>query len=55
MYTIGIESGQFSPEAVKQISNETNGQYYAAASPGALSDVYNSIAQDLRRTWLPST
>jgi tight adherence protein B len=52
VYTIGIESGQFSPEAVKQISDDTNGQYYAAASPGALSDVYNSIAQDLRRTWL---
>jgi tight adherence protein B len=52
VYTIGIESGQFSPEALKQIANDTNGQYYAAVSPEALTEVYNSIAQDLRRTWL---
>ncbi len=51
VYAIGIEGNQFSPDAVKQIASETNGQYYAAASPQVLSDVYNSIAQDLRRTW----
>jgi tight adherence protein B len=51
VYTIGIESGQFSPEAVKQIAADTHGQYYAAASPSVLADVYNSIAQDLQRTW----
>jgi tight adherence protein B len=51
VYTIGIESSQFSPDAVKQIAAETHGQYYAAASASALSDVYNSIAQDLQRTW----
>jgi tight adherence protein B len=51
VYTIGIESGRFSPDAVKQIASGTQGQYYAAASPSVLSNVYNSIAQDLRRTW----
>jgi tight adherence protein B len=51
VYTIGIESGQFNPNALKQISQETNGQYYGAASPGVLADIYNSIAQDLQRTW----
>jgi len=51
VYAIGIEGPQFSPEAVKQIAAETNGQYYGAASAAALSGVYDSIAQDLRRTW----
>jgi tight adherence protein B len=51
VYAIGIEGGQFSPDQLKQIVSETNGQYYGAASPAVLSDVYNSIAQDLRRTW----
>jgi tight adherence protein B len=51
VYAIGIEGGQFSPDQLKQIVSETNGQYYGAASPAVLSDVYNSIAEDLRRTW----
>jgi tight adherence protein B len=51
VYAIGIEGNQFSPDAVKQIASDTNGQYYAAASPQVLAEVYNSIAQDLRRTW----
>ena len=36
VYAIGIEGPQFSPEAVKQIAAETNGQYYGAASAAAL-------------------
>lgn len=52
VYVIGIESGQFSGADVKKISGATNGQYYSAASPEVLSEVYNSIAEDLRRTWL---
>jgi tight adherence protein B len=51
VYAIGIEGNQFSPDAVKQIAADTHGQYYAAASPQVLAEVYNSIAQDLRRTW----
>ena len=51
VYAIGIEGNQFSPDAVRQMASETNGQYYAAASPEVLAEVYNSIAQDLRRTW----
>ena len=52
VYAIGIEGPQFSPDAVREITAATSGQYYGAASTAALSDVYNSIAQDLRRTWL---
>jgi tight adherence protein B len=51
VYAIGIEGNQFSPDAVKQIAADTSGQYYSAASPEVLAEVYNSIAQDLRRTW----
>ena len=51
VYAIGIEGNQFSPDALKQIAADTHGQYYAAASPQVLAEVYNSIAQDLRRTW----
>jgi len=51
VYAIGIEGNQFSPDAVKQIASDTNGQYYGAASSQVLAEVYNSIAQDLRRTW----
>jgi tight adherence protein B len=51
VYAIGIEGAQFSPAELKQIVSQTHGQYYGAASPAVLSDVYNSIAQDLRRTW----
>jgi tight adherence protein B len=52
IYVIGIEGPQFTPDAVRQIAADTSGQYYGAASTAALNDVYNSIGQDLRRTWL---
>jgi tight adherence protein B len=51
VYAIGIEGNQFSPDALQQIASDTNGQYYTAASPQVLAEVYNSIAQDLRQTW----
>jgi tight adherence protein B len=51
VYAIGIEGDQFSPDQLKQIVSVTHGQYYGAASAAVLSDVYNSIAEDLRRTW----
>jgi tight adherence protein B len=51
VYVIGIEGNQFSPDALQQIASDTNGQYYTAASPQVLAEVYNSIAQDLRQTW----
>jgi tight adherence protein B len=51
VYTIGIESGSFSVEPLKRLADATHGAYYGAASTQALTDVYNSIAEDLRRTW----
>jgi tight adherence protein B len=51
VYAIGIEGGQFSANPLERIAAETKGAYYGAASAAALSDVYDSIADDLRRTW----
>jgi tight adherence protein B len=51
VYAIGIEGSSFKPEALRQLAEETNGNYYGAATTAALSDVYSSIAADLRRTW----
>jgi tight adherence protein B len=51
VYTIGIESGQFSPEPLKRLADATHGAYYGAATSEALTDVYTSITEELRRTW----
>jgi tight adherence protein B len=51
VYAIGIEGNDFNPEPLKSLAAATNGNYYAAATTAALSDVYSSIAADLRRTW----
>jgi tight adherence protein B len=51
VYAIGIESRAFSPEPLQRLADATSGNYYGTASTEALADVYNSIAEDLRRTW----
>jgi tight adherence protein B len=51
VYAIGIEASDFNPEPLRRLSEATNGSYYGAATSAALSDVYSSIAEDLRRTW----
>ncbi len=51
VYVVGIESARFTPEPLQQLAGETGGSYYAAASAEALNGVYQSIAEELRRTW----
>lgn len=51
VYPIAIEGPQFAPEPLRKIARETSGTYYGAASSAALEGVYNSIAEELRRTW----
>jgi tight adherence protein B len=51
VYAIGIEGRDFEPEPLQRLADATNGHYYAAASSDALFSVYNSIAEDLERTW----
>ena len=51
VYAIGIEGNDFQPEPLQRLADATNGAYYGAASSDALFEVYNSIAEELQRTW----
>jgi tight adherence protein B len=51
VYVVGIESTRFNPQPLERLADATHGEYYAAASPAVLTKVYNSLAEDLRRTW----
>jgi tight adherence protein B len=51
VYPIGIESADFSPNALKKLASATGGTYYAAASSSALRDIYSSISREFQRTW----
>jgi tight adherence protein B len=51
VYVVGIESSLFNPEPLQQLAEETGGNYYPAASSEALGGVYESIAEELSRTW----
>ncbi len=51
VYVVGIESQAFNPRPLQRIAEETGGNYYGAADTAALTEVYNSIAEELSRTW----
>jgi tight adherence protein B len=51
VYAIGIEGNDFEPTPLQRLADATNGAYYGAASTDALFAVYNSIAEELERTW----
>jgi tight adherence protein B len=51
VYPIGIESKQFSPDALARLARETGGSYHSASSTSSLGNVYAAIAQELDRTW----
>jgi len=51
VYTIAIESPQFSPEPLRALSKETGGAYRGASSSSALGREYAAVADELRRTW----
>jgi tight adherence protein B len=51
VYPIAIESGRFNPEPLRRLATETGGTYYGADSSDALTGVYASIGEELRRTW----
>jgi tight adherence protein B len=51
VYAIGIVGSGFSPEPLKQIADETGGNYYGTTSTEALTGVYQSLAEELGRTW----
>jgi tight adherence protein B len=51
VYVIAIESPKFTPAPLKTLAAETGGSYYGAASSDALASIYQSIGEELRRTW----
>jgi tight adherence protein B len=51
VYTIAIESPQFSPAPLQSLSRETGGAYRGASSSAALGRQYAAVADELRRTW----
>src|SRR5205085_10208200 len=51
VYTIGIEGSQFTPDALSEIARSTGGIYRGATTTAALSQIYQAIARELRRTW----
>jgi tight adherence protein B len=51
VYVIGIESEKFQPAPLQRLAAETGGNYYSAVDSSALTAVYASIAEELRRTW----
>ena len=51
VYAIGIEGKGFDPAALQNLAAATKGTYYAAASTDELLGTYDSITQDLQRTW----
>jgi tight adherence protein B len=51
IYVVAIESQRFTPEPLRELADRTGGSYYGAASSEALAGVYQSIAEELRRTW----
>jgi tight adherence protein B len=51
VYAIGIAGSGFSPEPIKQIADETGGNFYGTTSTEALTGVYQSLAEELGRTW----
>lgn len=51
VYVVAIESDQFTPDLLRKLAADTGGRYYGAASSEALSSIYASIAEELKRTW----
>ncbi len=51
VYTIGIESRDFTPAPLRQLASATGGRFVEATSTSELTAIYHSIAQTLTRTW----
>jgi tight adherence protein B len=51
VYTLAIESPQFSPQPLQSLSKETGGAYRGASSSAGLGRQYAAVAAELRRTW----
>ena len=51
VYPVGIESISFSPAPLERLASSTGGTYHGARSSAALTSIYATISNELRRTW----
>jgi tight adherence protein B len=51
VYAIALESPQFSPAPLHELTGKTGGAYRGTSSSAGLLSAYASIAGELRRTW----
>ena len=52
VYTVGIESPDFTPDDLQKIADETGGTYAAATSPEALTKIYDELGFQLGNEYL---
>lgn len=51
VYTVGIESRDFTPGPLRKLASATGGRFVEATSTTELTAIYQSIAKALARTW----
>jgi len=51
VYPIGVGTSAATQKPLQDMARQTGGAYHGAATTGALTSVYSSIASELRRTW----
>ena len=52
VYTVGIESPDFTPDDLQELADKTGGTYAAATSPEALTKIYNDLGFQLGNEYL---
>ena len=52
VYTVGIESPDFTPDDLQQLADKTGGTYAAATSPEALTKIYDELGFQLGNEYL---
>ncbi len=52
MFTVGIQSPDFTPDDLEKIADETGGTYAAATSPDALTKIYDELGFQLANEYL---
>ncbi len=52
VFTVGIESSDFTAEGLQNLADKTGGTYAAATSPESLSNIYNQLGFELGNEYL---
>lgn len=54
VFTVGLTSRAFDPKALEQLASSTQGSYTQAASPSALTPIFDALGYQLSRQYLVS-